>query len=96
MVGWRGIDRALVVVNRLAAIAQRAITLGLAFINARLPGHSVVVMDGDGEDTPADIPSLVEQADLVTDRPSVIFAFTIKAWRPSVKVKVSTCETCRT
>jgi glycosyltransferase involved in cell wall biosynthesis len=38
---------------------QRAITLGLAFINEHRPCRMVVVMDGDGEDSPHDINALV-------------------------------------
>jgi cellulose synthase/poly-beta-1,6-N-acetylglucosamine synthase-like glycosyltransferase len=43
---------------------QRAIAIGLAFIDAtRRPG-TVVVMDGDGEDQPVDIPRLVAKLSL--------------------------------
>ena len=37
---------------------QRAIAIGLAYCSKNLPGQSVVVMDGDGEDAPEDIPRL--------------------------------------
>lgn len=37
---------------------QRAIAIGLAYCSKNLPGQSVVVMDGDGEDGPEDIPRL--------------------------------------
>jgi len=40
---------------------QRAIAVGLAFIEDRLQVSSVVVMDGDGEDDPADVPRLLER-----------------------------------
>jgi polyisoprenyl-phosphate glycosyltransferase len=40
---------------------QRAIAVGLAFIEDRLGASSVVVMDGDGEDDPADVPRLLER-----------------------------------
>ena len=38
---------------------QRAITLGLAYLNAQEGESPVVVMDADGEDDPADIPRLL-------------------------------------
>ena len=41
---------------------QRAIAVGLACLEARLPSEYVVVMDGDGEDDPADVPRLLEEA----------------------------------
>ena len=42
---------------------QRAIAIGLAYIEERLPATAVVVMDGDGEDDPADVPRLLERLD---------------------------------
>jgi hypothetical protein len=41
---------------------QRAIAVGLAHLEARAPADYVVVMDGDGEDDPADVPRLLEEA----------------------------------
>ncbi len=38
---------------------QRAIAIGLAFVQAERPCDAVVVMDGDGEDAPADVPRLL-------------------------------------
>jgi glycosyltransferase involved in cell wall biosynthesis len=41
---------------------QRAITLGLAFVAVERDGyHAALVMDGDGEDKPADVVKLIEQ-----------------------------------
>ena len=43
---------------------ERAICIGLCAIEAKTAHHSydgVVVMDGDGEDLPSDVPRLVEQ-----------------------------------
>jgi polyisoprenyl-phosphate glycosyltransferase len=40
---------------------QRAIAVGLAFIERRVPCEAVIVMDADGEDAPTDIPVLVER-----------------------------------
>lgn len=38
---------------------QRAIALGLSFLDAERPCRAVIVMDGDGEDDPADLPRLI-------------------------------------
>lgn len=40
---------------------QRAIAIGLAFVHAERACDTVVVMDGDGEDAPADVPRLLEK-----------------------------------
>ena len=52
---------------------QRAIAIGLAWVQARLPCSAVVVMDGDGEDAPSDIPRLVAASRENGDR-AVVFA----------------------
>ena len=39
---------------------QRAIAVGLAYVEDCLQSRAVVVMDGDGEDDPADVPRLLE------------------------------------
>lgn len=39
---------------------QRAISIGLAWTSENRPGRTVVIMDGDGEDNPADIPTLLK------------------------------------
>jgi polyisoprenyl-phosphate glycosyltransferase len=52
---------------------QRAIAIGLAYIEANTEHEAVVVMDGDGEDRPEDIPRLLRR--LQTDPASpVVFA----------------------
>lgn len=38
---------------------QRAIAVGLCYVEEHLPCHGVIVMDGDGEDRPEDVPRLV-------------------------------------
>lgn len=38
---------------------QRAIAIGLAFVHAARPCDAVLVMDGDGEDRPSDVPMLL-------------------------------------
>lgn len=40
---------------------QRAIAIGLAYLQQAVAGHLVVVMDGDGEDDPVDVPRLVQR-----------------------------------
>lgn len=40
---------------------QRAIAVGLAYVEANVDCHVVVVMDGDGEDDPKDVPRLIER-----------------------------------
>jgi hypothetical protein len=42
---------------------QRAIAVGLAYIEDCLQSRAVVVMDGDGEDDPADVPRLLEHVE---------------------------------
>jgi hypothetical protein len=42
---------------------QRAIAVGLAYVEDRLGSRAVVVMDGDGEDDPADVPRLLEHVE---------------------------------
>lgn len=43
---------------------QRAIGIGLAYVEANVPCEAVLVMDSDGEDAPADVPRLLERFDL--------------------------------
>ena len=40
---------------------QRALAVGLAFVQDQVPCDAVVVMDADGEDSPADVPRLVNE-----------------------------------
>jgi glycosyltransferase involved in cell wall biosynthesis len=42
---------------------QRAIAVGLAFIEANVACDAVVIMDGDGEDRPEDVPRLLDAAE---------------------------------
>lgn len=39
---------------------QRAITIGLAYVHENIPDALTLVMDGDGEDDPENIPQLIE------------------------------------
>jgi glycosyltransferase involved in cell wall biosynthesis len=52
---------------------QRAIAVGLAYIQSKVPGKAVLIMDGDGEDDPNDVPRLVRQFQRHEGR-KVIFA----------------------
>ncbi len=52
---------------------QRAIAVALAHVHDRIPCKAVVVMDGDGEDAPEDIPKLLERFRLL-DGKRVVFA----------------------
>ncbi|MBC8102292.1 MAG: glycosyltransferase, partial [Cytophagales bacterium] len=38
---------------------QRAIAVGLTYVSEKVPCRAVVVMDGDGEDSPGDVPKLL-------------------------------------
>src|SRR5262249_13928887 len=52
---------------------QRAIGIGLAFIQANRPCRAVVVMDADGEDRPSDVPRLLARLK-ATDGRTIAFA----------------------
>ncbi|HUG01209.1 MAG TPA: glycosyltransferase [Longimicrobiales bacterium] len=52
---------------------QRAICVGLCHVEKNHPGCAVIVMDGDGQDSPADVPVLVSDFDRAAKR-QVVFA----------------------
>jgi polyisoprenyl-phosphate glycosyltransferase len=52
---------------------QRAIAIALAYAHDRRPAATVLVMDGDGEDAPNDVPRLLARMEETGNR-SVIFA----------------------
>ena len=52
---------------------QRAIAVGLSYIEANYPNRSVVIMDADGEDCPRDVPRLVHEC-LAHDNEKIVFA----------------------
>jgi hypothetical protein len=52
---------------------QRAIAVGLAYVEDCLSAGAVVVMDGDGEDDPADVPRLLERLE-ETGEQMIVFA----------------------
>src|SRR5579862_452397 len=52
---------------------QRAIAIGLTYIQQHKTGDAVVVMDADGEDRPEDLPRMIE-AMPSRERPTAVFA----------------------
>jgi glycosyltransferase involved in cell wall biosynthesis len=58
-VRYSAIERVDVLAMRRNLGHQRAIAVGLAYVEANLPCDAVVVMDGDGEDAPGDVPKLL-------------------------------------
>lgn len=52
---------------------QRAIAVGLSFIEANRPCRAVIVMDSDGEDDPRDVPRLIQEC-VTNDDEKIIFA----------------------
>src|SRR6266478_4336557 len=73
----RGTPRALREVEMLHLARnlghQRAIAIGLTFVHQERSCDAVVVMDGDGEDRPEDVPRLVDEL-LSTGCETVVFA----------------------
>lgn len=56
---------------------QRAIAVGLSYIEGNRPGRSVLVMDGDGEDDPSDVPRLIREC-VAKKMTRIIFAARIR------------------
>lgn len=52
---------------------QRAIAVGLAFVEAKVPCRAVVLMDSDGEDAPSDVPRLLDKLE-AEGRKKIVFA----------------------
>ena len=52
---------------------QRAIAVGLSYIEVNYPDCSVVIMDSDGEDSPKDVPQLVREC-LAHNGEKIVFA----------------------
>jgi glycosyltransferase involved in cell wall biosynthesis len=52
---------------------QRAIAIGLSYVEARMPCDALVVMDGDGEDRPEEVPRLLDELERHGGR-RIIFA----------------------
>ena len=66
-------DRVFVLAMRRNLGHQRAIAIGLAYVHDHVPCDYVVVMDGDGEDAPADVPRLLDECERQGGR-AVVFA----------------------
>lgn len=67
------IDHVAVLTLRRNLGHQRALAVGLAYLQQHWKGDAVVVMDADGEDRPEDIPKLIE-AMQNAERPTAVFA----------------------
>jgi glycosyltransferase involved in cell wall biosynthesis len=52
---------------------QRALAVGLCYIQTHVPCRAVVVMDGDGEDPPEEVPALLRRMES-TSPASIVFA----------------------
>ena len=65
---------------------QRAIAIGLAHIQQHWKGDAVVVMDGDGEDRPEDIPALMVGAPSQLRWPGISVPREIVIVTPSMSV----------
>lgn len=70
---WRALDCIEVLSLRRNVGHQRAIAIALAFVERHRSPDAVVVMDGDGEDAPEDVPRLLACLDENT-RSAVVFA----------------------
>jgi hypothetical protein len=69
----RAVDEVRVLRLRRNVGHQRAIAVGFSWVERHLPCDAVVVMDGDGEDLPDDIPALLDRA-VETRMSMVVFA----------------------
>lgn len=70
---YTAIDGVDVLVLRRNVGHQRAIGIGLTYVYERMRPERVLVMDGDGEDDPADVPRLLAALD-ASGRRAVVFA----------------------
>lgn len=70
---FRALERVDVLRLRRNLGHQRAIAVGLAYVEANILCRAVVVMDGDGEDAPRDVPRLLDALEGANDA-RVIFA----------------------
>jgi hypothetical protein len=70
---WSALEQIRVLELRRNVGHQRAIVLGLAYLNQRGDYDAVVVMDADGEDLPGDVPRLIEQFERAGRR-AIVFA----------------------
>jgi hypothetical protein len=70
---YRSLGRIELVTLRRNLGHQRAIAIGLAYVEARVPCRAVAVMDGDGEDDPGDVPRLIQRCREEDDE-KIVFA----------------------
>jgi glycosyltransferase involved in cell wall biosynthesis len=70
---FQAIERIDVLALRRNLGHQRAIAIGLAYVESQLLPEAVVLMDGDGEDDPRDVVRLLEQLRLEGGR-KIVFA----------------------
>lgn len=73
LAGFTGFASLEVLALRRNVGHQRAIALGLAFVHRHRPCRVVVVMDGDGEDGPDDVPALLARCRETGGR-AIVFA----------------------
>jgi glycosyltransferase involved in cell wall biosynthesis len=71
--GWKRFSRVDVLELRRNLGHQRALAVGLCHIEANVACRTVLVMDGDGEDAPADVPRLLDKLTQVGGK-RVVFA----------------------
>jgi hypothetical protein len=65
---------------------QRAIAIGLAFVHDTRPCDAVVVMDGDGEDQPSDLPALLKKLRAESDAKIIFAARTKRSEHPGFRM----------
>ena len=71
--GYRGIANVDLLTIKGNLGHQRALAIGIAHVEHRGSCHELIVMDGDGEDDPRDIPRLIERSRSDSGR-SIVFA----------------------
>ncbi|MGA2496499.1 MAG: glycosyltransferase [Tepidisphaeraceae bacterium] len=69
----RAIEQVQVLRLRRNVGHQRAIAIGLTYVEENMQGRALVVMDGDGEDDPSDIPRMVAKMEDVGEK-MIVFA----------------------
>jgi polyisoprenyl-phosphate glycosyltransferase len=71
---WRSLKRVDLLSMRRNLGHQRAIAVGLCYLVDHAQGRGVLVMDGDGEDRPGDIPRLLEASATQSGQPAAFAA----------------------
>jgi glycosyltransferase involved in cell wall biosynthesis len=70
---YSALDRVDVIALRRNLGHQRAIAVGLAYVEQHRPCRALAIMDGDGEDDPEDVPRLLVQLE-AKENPHVVFS----------------------